>query len=1107
MSFSLKYFLENKLQLKSEMEDEMIKIQELKDRIVEIDGRLVQFDKEIEVFDRRAEEIRILNNTIRETSTRIEERTNEVNSIYNKLEHEFTETDEEVMQYKNDYMSQLQRLTEERDATLNEVKKLEQEREKCIGDLRALSSRLGGLRTQKQSHESRVRELSSHVGTLAVKYNLADFANRDTFSDRDTLTFVEEMEAALKRHNVQLTDLKRQHQVQDAKESERISTLQGQINTIQSNIRKSEHKIGANRREQQALQRKIRDQDIDEGAVQMLEETLKKDEHEFNVKRQNLDLDSENRKIEDIRSQIGELRQKIIRSEHEMKEREAERHISMKVTDLQTELAKVQDEMTSKFNEVKDRLVTYIGDHDITIDNVDEKFKKAMREKRDQITREASKMQATERSLSSLKGKIDLYREEVRKLRSQLETKEKRRVEVIPEGRNYDELMNEADEKTTELRADVSMTESLIKCYQNFVIRAKKDHECPVCERGLDDSELCNFISLQQDKLDKAPQHLDKKRQKLDEMELLMTQLRDLSPLLREIERIRTKDIPNVESKKSALELEYERETQALELQHDEVARLKGEDEHALLLQNDSEHVTRMRDTARRLQSQVQQEENKLNQLTANTDVSSPLSFDELRAQNEHNQQQIEILNSQLDRARDELQRKQSEISNMTTMISNKRNQLQQKLLMLEQSKRFHEQEQKLVKEIDEIEQEIREQQDKVPDIERQISEQRSKLQQLRKTHQTQETELYTQISKWQRDVNSVQVMSNEIRRYVNSGVESELQSSEDKVQKQELALERLVAEIQAKSEDAKNKSELIDKQDLIKRNIEDNLEYRIKKRDLDALISHLAKTEHQLGELTGGAQVDETDMETKKRRRQELANEKSHFLGMRAAHKKQLDKLKQELRDGKYKDVDQRHRAALIKVKTTEMSIDDLGKYHKALDKALMQYHASKMAEINEIIKELWQKVYRGQDIDTIEIRSETEDLSTTRRSYNYRVVMIKGDVALDMRGRCSAGQKVLACLIIRLALSEAFCIDCGLLALDEPTVNLDADNVQSLAQALQVIVTERRGQSNFQLVVITHDEEFVNILGRGYVDNYYRISKDPLDQSSTITKQTFVD
>ena len=39
----------------------------------------------------------------------------------------------------------------------------------------------------------------------------------------------------------------------------------------------------------------------------------------------------------------------------------------------------------------------------------------------------------------------------------------------------------------------------------------------------------------------------------------------------------------------------------------------------------------------------------------------------------------------------------------------------------------------------------------------------------------------------------------------------------------------------------------------------------------------------------------------------------------------------------------------------------------------------------------------------------------------------MTKGDTRLDMRGRCSAGQKVLASLVIRLALAESFCINCG--------------------------------------------------------------------------------
>ena len=48
----------------------------------------------------------------------------------------------------------------------------------------------------------------------------------------------------------------------------------------------------------------------------------------------------------------------------------------------------------------------------------------------------------------------------------------------------------------------------------------------------------------------------------------------------------------------------------------------------------------------------------------------------------------------------------------------------------------------------------------------------------------------------------------------------------------------------------------------------------------------------------------------------------------------------------------------------------------------------------------------------------------------------------------------QVLASIIIRLALAETFCIDCGLLALDEPTTNLDSSNIEGLAQALDDIV-----------------------------------------------------
>ena len=130
----------------------------------------------------------------------------------------------------------------------------------------------------------------------------------------------------------------------------------------------------------------------------------------------------------------------------------------------------------------------------------------------------------------------------------------------------------------------------------------------------------------------------------------------------------------------------------------------------------------------------------------------------------------------------------------------------------------------------------------------------------------------------------------------------------------------------------------------------------------------------------------------------------------------------------------------------------------------------------------------------------------------------MVKKGKEVDMRGRCSAGQKVLASLVLRLALAETFGTRCGVLALDEPTTNLDSANIRAFAIALCDIIRyctcvscfldkfscrERMRQKNFQLIIITHDEDFVSTLSQYHchADHFYRVSKNA-NQHSTIEK-----
>jgi DNA repair protein RAD50 len=80
-------------------------------------------------------------------------------------------------------------------------------------------------------------------------------------------------------------------------------------------------------------------------------------------------------------------------------------------------------------------------------------------------------------------------------------------------------------------------------------------------------------------------------------------------------------------------------------------------------------------------------------------------------------------------------------------------------------------------------------------------------------------------------------------------------------------------------------------------------------------------------------------------------------------------------------------------------------------------------------------------------------------------------------------------------------------IIALDEPTTNLDQDNVRALARSLHEIIRVRQSQANFQLIVITHDEEFLKEMKcQDYCDYYYRVSRNDR-QKSIIERQSIAE
>ncbi|KAL6933588.1 uncharacterized protein HGUI_01200 [Hanseniaspora guilliermondii] len=198
------------------------------------------------------------------------------------------------------------------------------------------------------------------------------------------------------------------------------------------------------------------------------------------------------------------------------------------------------------------------------------------------------------------------------------------------------------------------------------------------------------------------------------------------------------------------------------------------------------------------------------------------------------------------------------------------------------------------------------------------------------------------------------------------------------------------------------------------------------------------------------------------------------------------------------YSDIEQKYHEINCNSKTLLNMEHDLDVASKIIEMSIMNFHSKKMEEINVLLDELWRTTYKGSDIATIKIVTEkvkknSASSGSSVESFNYKVVMFKDSLEIDMRGRCSAGQKVMACILIRLALAETFGVSCGVITLDEPTTNLDQENSEGLAESLHRIIESRRFQQNFQLVIITHDENFLKFMNaQDFTDGFWKVSKD---------------
>ncbi|GIX63602.1 DNA repair protein RAD50 [Babesia caballi] len=277
--------------------------------------------------------------------------------------------------------------------------------------------------------------------------------------------------------------------------------------------------------------------------------------------------------------------------------------------------------------------------------------------------------------------------------------------------------------------------------------------------------------------------------------------------------------------------------------------------------------------------------------------------------------------------------------------------------------------------------------------------------------------------------------------------------------------------------------------------NLQQNIKLKTKQQELEKAQEHLDGLHNQVGERSEEAltaRIKEMDENCSR-----ISLEIATLQGTVITRQDNIAKLQQMLESDNYANVQKRFSDTLLALKTHTMakevrcerlainSMQDLEIYTKTLEMQLHKFHSEKIAQINGVLKRVWREVYTGNNVDYIEIQSNVDttvpSTGLAPRSYNYRMVMVTHNgVEMDMRGHCSAGERVLASLILRITLTETFCSNCNILALDEPTTNLDKDNivVGYVPQVVQMVPQSLESS----LAKLSSHEDNVNCLGGMY-------------------------
>ncbi|KAI5208886.1 hypothetical protein E4T38_02669 [Aureobasidium subglaciale] len=1043
------------------------------------------------------EKIRFLGGIVGQLSgKRIEQRAKQesVQKLKRNL-REMTDSDQELQTLLQKYEERVQLL---HDQANEEKRKYQQLSRELIGDREKLGMKerqVGSLESDQRNYDRQLESREQLVKQTARRHNLRGY---DLGVDEDKAReFIDRISRMAKEQNATFERARRETQQELQRAQGVLNRISEQRSTLSQKKESAKATHAANERRIGAFQIDLNNVEVDEGSKTMLESSVEDTGSKLQAAKSDYEIKGWEKQVDETDATLRRLDDQKEKLDMELVQATKQAGDSARLDFLR--------------KEVKDRqrsLDTMTKTHGTKIDSIvgagwqptslDSDYQGALSSSNKTVAEAERQRDGQARELEQLEYRLKQTKADLTTRRRELESNQKSIRNVIEtDPSEYQKVLEETESERDDRKSSSEYAGHLKKYYESAVRAARENKCCLMCRRGYEKDrqgleKLINFLGMEINKAEAG-----RAVEELHETENYLQEVRAISSTYDNWDRLRSKDIPNLEQEEERLKTRVFSLTSEVEEEDRIVSERKSAKQEVESLSKTVQNIVKYAQEVVSFERQI--EELAAKQKSQGLSRGIEEIQDDLKTVNEQSRGSKIFMTKivgERDGARSNINALELELRDIKSKLSTVIYHLKEKVSLEKQVNELKAQNNELIDSQRSFEQEL-------TDLGPEMSQAQSRYDDISRRGAEKDKQLRDETAALNDSVNKLQMVEREISGYIQRDGPAQLAQAKSAIDDMRQGIERLENNMQAITKQVKEFENNLQNVEETKLQIADNQEYRHDLAAVEVIGAEIRELE------THNAEEEKATHERESSRwemaRNKLTAEQASIIGQL---KGKDDQLKQILQDWEqdYKDAAYKFKEAHIKVETTKAAIEDLGRYGGALDKAIMRYHALKMEEINRIIEELWKKTYRGTDVDSILIRSDN-DAQKGNKNYNYRVVMCKQDAEMDMRGRCSAGQKVLASIIIRLALAECFGVNCGLIALDEPTTNLDRDNIRSLAESLSEIIRIRRQQSNFQLIVITHDEEFLRYMNcADYTDYYYRISRNER-QKSIIVRQNIAD